>query len=184
MPTADEEKAKYEAVWSHEAYRKHSPGLSVLSQAYEWLQPEAGSSFTDFGCGAGVVCDALMARGHKATAVDIAPGAYRGMAPFVEACLWNLPWNLPVSDYGYCADVMEHIPTERVDDVLLQIAGKVRIGAYFQIALFHDSFGALIGQPLHLSVFPDEWWQARLTRAFRQCQFRATGQYLHAVVRK
>ena len=29
---------------------------------------------------------------------------------------------------------------------------------FFKIAMFPDNMGALIGQPLHLSVFPLQWW--------------------------
>jgi hypothetical protein len=29
---------------------------------------------------------------------------------------------------------------------------------FFQISTVEDSFGAVIGQPLHLSVHPHQWW--------------------------
>lgn len=184
MHTTESERQKYREMWAREAYRKFSPGLAVFHQAYEWMDPSRGASFTDFGCGQGVVSDALLRRGHEVLAVDIAANAYKGDAEFFEACLWELPDSLHVSDYGYCADVMEHIPPEMVDDVLRNIAAKVRVSAFFQIALFPDEMGKLIGKPLHLSVFPADWWRDRLSVVFDNCTFRGDGQHLEAIARK
>jgi hypothetical protein len=66
--------------------------------------------------------------------------------------------------YGYCTDVMEHIPPDRVDRVL----GNILLAAqhvFFAIATTPDHCGTLIGEPLHLSVHPAEWWLAKLAAA-------------------
>jgi hypothetical protein len=60
-------------------------------------------------------------------------------------------------DVGYCTDVMEHIPTHQVDDVIKNVMDCVD-SAYFQISLVPDAMGELIGMPLHLSVYPHSWW--------------------------
>jgi hypothetical protein len=57
---------------------------------------------------------------------------------------------------------MEHIPPEDVSDVIRNIMDCVD-SCYFKIALFDDSMGKLIGHPLHLSVFPSEWWQSKFS---------------------
>jgi hypothetical protein len=52
---------------------------------------------------------------------------------------------------------MEHIPPDQVETVIRNImtsAGTV----FFQIATVPDKFGAVIGQRLHLTVKPHEWW--------------------------
>jgi hypothetical protein len=36
--------------------------------------------------------------------------------------------------------------------------------SYFRIALFDDNMGQIIGHPLHLSVFPADWWADKFSR--------------------
>ena len=49
--------------------------------------------------------------------------------PFVNACLWDFCLK---ADIGFCVDVMEHIPPEKVGDVLDRI--KDAVGrVFFQI---------------------------------------------------
>mgnify|MGYP003351676076 CR=1 FL=1 len=66
-------------------------------------------------------------------------------------------------DIGYCTDVMEHIAPENVDIVIKNIMNCVE-AAFFQISLVHDNMGALIGQHLHLSVFPFPWWEDKFKK--------------------
>jgi hypothetical protein len=67
------------------------------------------------------------------------------------------------AEYGYCTDVMEHIPPDKVEKVLdniLQAATHV----FFGIALKEDKCGAMIGEQLHLTVQPFDWWLERFTK--------------------
>ena len=86
------------------------------------------------------------------------------------ASLWDLPADIQATDYGICCDVMEHIPTEFVDKTLESIADLTKKAVYFQIALFHDNTFTHAG-PLHLSVFPHEWWAEKLNGYFSKCEF-------------
>jgi hypothetical protein len=165
------EARKYRATWENPLYRAVSPGARHLSFALEWMRPEPYSSFTDWGCGTGAAATELHARDFDVRLVDIAANAYTGTLPFVEACLWALPESLVPTDYGFCADVMEHIPTERVDDVFAGIAARTFRACYFQIALFHDSYFTGHG-PLHLSVFPAEWWMDKAAPHFGKVEFK------------
>lgn len=173
MDQAESERAKYRKAWSIPAYGNVSPGLRELSGALTWMRPEAGASFTDWGSGSGKAADALVGMGFPVRMVDIASNAYRGPhGPVIEACLWDLPDDLGPTDYGYCTDVMEHIPPDRVDEVLAGIAQRTRKSCFFQIALYHDAFGKLVGAPLHLSVFPPAWWKERLDKYFARVEYR------------
>jgi hypothetical protein len=165
------ERLKYQAVWGDKQYREVSPGTRHLASAIEWLRPAPGSTFTDWGCGTGRAADGLFAAGFDVRLVDIAGNAYIGALPFVEACLWDLPESLGATDYGFCADVMEHIPPDHVDTVLEGIARRTRVACYFQIALFHDNHFTRNGQ-LHLSVFPPEWWIETLSVYFGTLETR------------
>lgn len=165
------EATKYRATWADPQYRVVSPGARHLAFALDWMQPDPYSSFTDWGCGTGRVASELYSRDFDVRLVDIAANAYEGELPFVEACLWSLPEDLGPTDYGFCADVMEHIPPERVDDVLSGIAHRTRKACFFQIALFHDHHFTGNG-PLHLSVFPPEWWVDRIAPHFASLELK------------
>ena len=171
MNTIDTERAKYLKVWTDPQYRVVSPGLRHLDHALEWLRPEQGAEFTDWGSGSGQASDRLHDLGYKVRMVDIAANAYTGERPVIEACLWDLPETLGATDYGICCDVMEHIPPEHVDQVLREIAKRTNRQAYFQIALFHDNTFTHAG-PLHLSVFPPEVWEAKILAVFRAAEFQ------------
>jgi hypothetical protein len=170
MNLTEQERAKYCKTWEDKQYRVISPGMRYLESALEWMKPEAGSTFTDWGCGTGRAASELCAKGYEVRLVDIANNAYFGPLPFIEACLWELP-EMPATDYGFCTDVMEHIPTAHVDDVLDGIAKRTAKKCYFQIALFHDTHFTHSG-PLHLSVFPAEWWQERIAKQFKTAEYR------------
>jgi hypothetical protein len=171
MDLTESERAKYRATWDRKEYRAVSPGLRHLGSALAWMQPEPGASITDWGCGTGVAAEEMATQGFDMRLIDIADNAYRGDLPFFEACLWELPQEMPATDYGFCADVMEHIPTERVDDVLRGIEKRTLKKCYFQIALFHDSHFTHAG-PLHLSVFQAEWWQVKIEHHFKRAEYR------------
>ena len=63
--------------------------------------------------------------------------------------------------YGYCCDVMEHIPTEFTMLVVRNLLDVCRT-VWFQIAFAHDAFGAFVGEPLHLTVQTYQWWHDRI----------------------
>ena len=171
MSITDTERTKYQKAWSLPDYGDFSPGLHELAGALQWMRPEPGASFTDWGSGSGKAADALVDRGFTVRMVDIAANAYRGKhGPVIEACLWELPEDMGATEHGYCADVMEHIPPECVEKVLVGIAQRTTRSTFFQIALYHDRFGAQVGAPLHLSVFPPTWWEERLNTHFSRVE--------------
>lgn len=177
-----QETGKYEAIWRQPEYRERSPGMRQLRDALGWLRIPPASSITDWGCGTGQAADALAAQGHQVRCADIAGNAYRGDLPFWEVCLWDMPHDMPATQYGYCADVMEHLPPKHVQAALDGIAARTEVACYFQIALFDDHMGDAIGQTLHLSVFPADWWKKRILRAFPRAEFRdLRGRHLLAV---
>jgi len=59
--------------------------------------------------------------------------------------------------YGYCTDVMEHIPPDKVDRVLDHIL-KAAQHVFFSISTQEDNCGELIGETLHLTIESYGWW--------------------------
>lgn len=171
MQLTDQERDKYRQAWDFEGYRVASPGMRHLESALAWMQPTPGASITDWGSGSGKASEAMRDKGYAVRMVDIATNAYRGDMPVVEACLWEMGDEIGPTDYGYCADVMEHIPTEKVDEVFAAIAKRTLKKCYFQIALFEDRCFTHAG-PLHLSVFPEEWWIEKIEQHFKAAEYK------------
>lgn len=157
VPLEQREREKYETVWAHDKYRKHAPGEGMVPDAIDLLGMKPGDSVIDFGCGCGRASQAFNDKGFKLTAVDFAANCLDPdvSVNFIQACLWDLP-DIK-ADFGYCTDVMEHIPTEKVGDVLSGIADRCQ-AAFFNIATRPDVMGNLIGRKLHMTVMQGDGW--------------------------
>ena len=76
--------------------------------------------------------------------------------------------------YGFCTDVMEHIPPEDVDKVLDNIL-MAAPHVFFSISTEEDNCGKLIGHPLHLTIRPYEWWLEQFRK--RECFVHWSAEY-------
>ena len=121
-------------MWDIPQYRIVSPGEDTAQAFVDCFNPAWDESVIDFGCGTGRGGKAIqdIAKVHV-TLVDFADNcrdeSTRGM-PFVKA---DLSHPILVSArYGYCSDVMEHIPPEQVDDVIVNIIDCVQ-DCFFRI---------------------------------------------------
>lgn len=162
-PPTEEE--KYREMWNQRIYRDTSPGENVADTFVDFLWIDASHTVIDFGCGTG--------RGGKRIQ-ELTDASVR-LVDFADNCLdpgIDLPFTIadlskPIgmkADFGFCCDVMEHIPPSQVLDVLRNILACTP-KAFFQISLVPDVMGSLIGEPLHLSVHPHEWWMEQIGRA-------------------
>jgi len=166
---APTERAKYEAMWSIDAYRHVAPGADAAMTFLRQAELKPGAEVIDFGAGTG----------RGAAILSQLGGADVHMLDFAENCLdaevralvrgghmqftcHDLTKPSPVqAEYGYCTDVMEHLPPDQVDQVLVNILQAAQ-HVFFQISCVDDKMGALIGHPLHLTVQPYEWWHKKL----------------------
>ncbi len=161
------EALKYGQMWRHPEYREIAPGEDYAQTFMAVAQPRQGATVTDFGCGTGRGALLLaLVGGLNVTMVDFVNECLdediRAMLPhqahalrFVKADLEVGP--LPVSEYGYCTDVMEHIPTAKVPRVLDNLLHAAQY-VFFLISTLPDNCGTLIGETLHLTVQPYAWW--------------------------
>ncbi|MBS1717993.1 MAG: class I SAM-dependent methyltransferase [Armatimonadetes bacterium] len=171
MDSASEsERQKYEQMWDMPEYRQNFDGVKQAEEFVGLTKAPKGSSFIDFGCGPGYASSWLIEHGYKVLGIDIASNALKAPTiPFLCCSMWEMPVELR-SDYGFCTDVMEHIPPERVDDVLALIAKSVAKETYLDISFRVDGFGDRIGKRLHLTVQSPEWWMERLKKHWRNVQ--------------
>jgi len=154
---------KYQQVWEHEAYRQCAPGEYNVDHFIQLAKPRSTDTVTDYGCGTGRAALKLSAYA-KVRMLDFTNNS---LDPLVKDSLDdNLtleqhdlinPVSGPISKFGYCTDVMEHIQPEHVEQVLRNIVTSSR-HVYFQISCVPDVMGALIGEQLHLTVQPYSWW--------------------------
>lgn len=170
MTTAEQEKSKYEQVWKSDDYRKFSPGLKAIQDfgLLGYIKQDRITSVLDVGCGTGKAMRYLMEKMPRLRVhgFDIADNClddwFKGSSVLTTGCLWSDP--LP-EDYELhiSCDVFEHLPPEHVEASLKNIYDSSKFAAFYCIALFPDSFGpALLGEPLHLSLFTAEEWLKRI----------------------
>ncbi len=164
--TAASERAKYEAVWQFPEYHEFSPGLQNVDRFMEVMKPQLASSVIDVGCGACVAGLELKKRGMDVWYLDLTDAAVPEEVDhrrFIKAPIWSRwGWNKSLGwDYGFCCDVMEHVPPEYTMLCLDRILGCCRT-TWFQISFVQETFGSLIGDRLHLTVQPFSWWRDRI----------------------
>ena len=166
------EKEKYMKMWTVDDYRAVSPGELAGNQFVQVVRPKKGAKVIDFGCGTGRGSFWLVFMGGMdCVMLDFAPNCLdqdvkNAMERFPEKFEFiehDLTEESPVkAEYGYCTDVMEHIPTEDVDKVLANILGAAR-KVFFRISTEPDVMGPrFLNQHLHLTVQDFSWWEAKL----------------------
>jgi hypothetical protein len=168
------ERDKYVRMWARPEYRENAPGEQSALEFLSVAKIPAHAECIDFGAGTGRGAWLLAALGKmRVTMLDIAPNCldeevaeYCKTQPdrikFVEHDLTQTPQ--VTAAYGFCTDVMEHIPTDDVDRVLHNILASAQ-HVFFKIALHEEGYGNMIGEVLHLTVQPASMWRKRLTDA-------------------
>lgn len=171
------EAEKYTRMWMQPDYRIFSPAESLVDSIAAWL-PADPANVLDLGCGTARAALALTQRGHHVTCVDFAENARDKEAAGLPFLQWDLSRPIPLrAPYGYCCDVMEHIPPEQVDDVLRNIADACG-SVFFRIEFEHDAFGErVLGTPLHLSVHNADWWMQALQTHFKAVAYQGHGVF-------
>lgn len=170
LPT--NEQLKYEMMWARDNYRIVAPGEGCAQVFLEIAKPKPDCEVIDFGAGTGrgALMLAIMGNFKKVHMLDFASNcldedvrnALETQSHIIDFQQHDLNKPAPVSaQYGYCTDVLEHIPPAEVDGVLLNIMRAAQ-HVFFQIACEDDICGAEIGEKLHLSVHPYAWWLAKL----------------------
>ena len=161
-PLSLSERDVYRRMWMHDEYRAVSPGEMMVDDIERFCK---NGPLIDFGCGTARAAVELARRGYDVRLIDFAENCRDEEAlplPFLE---WDLTLPCPMRvPYGYCCDVMEHIPPEHVDSVLQNLSDACSEGVFFRIEYELDGHGpAMMGRPLHLSVHEPDWWLAKLS---------------------
>lgn len=149
------ERDKYERMWAVDSYRDVAPGELAAARFMDLI---GKGPVIDFGCGTGRGGLALSRAGLDVRLLDFASNCRDEACRHLPFIQHDLTQASPVSaPYGYCTDVLEHIPPADVDVVIRNIMASAQT-VFFQISTVPDSMGATINQTLHLSVHPLGWW--------------------------
>lgn len=163
MNIVEAERDKYTQIWDEvPEYRDYSPGLENFPRFMSIVQPKSNETLIDLGCGTGEGGLAFREMGLDVAWLDITDAGLHVCVPrekFTQATLWAMPRKS--FNYGFCCDVMEHIPPEFTMLVLDRITTMCRV-SWFSISFLPDEFGKAIDQTLHLTVQPFNWWLDRL----------------------
>jgi hypothetical protein len=148
---------KYERMWKHAGYREFAPGEECAARFLEVAKPSG--KVIDFGCGTGRGALKLKEAGLDVLLVDFTDNSRDAEAiglPFIQHDLTRSM--IERAAWGYCTDVMEHIPPGDVEVVICNLLQSAKT-VFFQISTEPDLCGAAIGQDLHLTVRPHSWWR-------------------------
>lgn len=174
---AERERLKYELAWTIPDYHMMSPAAEHRETINRLLGYPTKGLLIDFGCGTGRATRAFQDQGLDVLGVDFVKAALEVNIPFLQAVLWE-PLPPLAGDYGICCDVMEHIPPDKVVDVLGNIRASVAGPVFFSISLVPDSFGAEVGQVLHETVMPHDWWAEHLAQHWHRVESVGDGIFL------
>jgi len=171
------EKRKYTTIWKCNEYRLFSPGERSIRnlQIIDLLRKCEVKTVLDAGCGSGKLMRALIEECGNEFSVhgfDIAENCLDRFFDKTKndiltvGALWNKEDFNKEYDAIICCDVLEHIPTEKVELVLDNFYRCAKIFCYLSIALVPDNFGPkIIGKPLHLTVKEPDWWISQIKKA-------------------
>jgi SAM-dependent methyltransferase len=164
---------KYRRCWQTDVYREWSDGENLVGRALDLLLPDVHLpeeiSFIDFGCGSGRATAKLQAMGYSVLGVDHAANCLDTDVhiPLCVANLWSIPSVVNQSDFGYCVDVMEHIPEDKIDIVLSKMKELCSKAVFFKIDHNGAIFGDILGVgTLHNTIRDPEWWRVKLAGHF------------------
>jgi len=170
------EKEKYEKVWRECArYGKNwaDPSLGrPYKRPFLAIAPP-GSTVIDFGCGSGSSLNWLKREGFLPKGVEIAANAVtqnQDQITIADLRDSDALADLGQARLGLCTDLMEHVPTEDVDRVLMNIAHHVSDAVLFGIARLPDKDGDALGLELHLTIQDRDFWDEKILKHFSRCE--------------
>lgn len=166
----DSERDKYLRVWADRSYGTQTDGLPAVSSAFRGMGCQPGETLIDWGCGTGRAAKNFRDMGLRVTGFDIAHNCLaEGVdVPLVVGCIWEPPRDL-AADYGFCTDVLEHVPPDYLDQALDTLYWRAEKATFIQIDTVLDISGPAMDPPevLHLSVYDRWWWEDELAARWR-----------------
>lgn len=148
MSVDKSEKQKYEEIWAAGSYRSQSARPFAL-----YLKNYVKGRCLDIGCGDGVTMRTLNKDRHiHCHGVDITTDQLKDKTFIYTAPAWDMLFPKNEFDFTFSTDVLEHLPPDKIEQTIYEIARVTRLKTIHQIATFK------MGNE-HLTVQPIEWWR-------------------------
>ena len=122
-------------MWDFQQYHNEL-NITFVKQFINYFEIKSPTSFIDFGCGEGMAVKYLNSIGIECTGIDIVKKP-QWKFKMIEAALWDVKEQIK-AEYGLCTDVLEHIPTNKIEEVLKTISEKITDKVFFNISLRAD----------------------------------------------
>lgn len=128
-----------------------------------------GESVIDFGFGRGAALDFFEGNGLVVAGVDVSSFAVAqqrmGNRRVFHASLDDMA-EVPADafDFGFCNDVLEHLPPESVERALLEIGRICRKKLFASVCPTASHHLSPTGENLHLTVRSENWWKEQLEK--------------------
>lgn len=171
MSLAEFERSKYVKAYERLRYRSKSPHWRCKDRILEEMRLLQIREYANFGCGSGLLdrfllekADGILVDHVQVLWPDVKE--HPNLRKFIEASLFEDFEQFRVP-FAVCTDVMEHIPPEKVDAVLENIAKRAD-NCFFQISMNKsgDRDEEKYGGHLHLTVERPEFWEKKLNSWF------------------
>lgn len=172
------ERQKYDWLYKNTGYArtrgaKHRIGKNVFRKDSYWpkLWRDIKSAYDehscaghllDVGCGDGAIRELAAKDRIRVFGLDLS--RYARANVFGES--FRLPFSDKCVDAVVSIDVLEHIPEERIDESIYELARVSRKIAYVTISYREERGKVAEVGPLHITVRPPEWWRERIERFF------------------
>lgn len=172
------EKEKYEKAWQSGAENNSRCAYPMISYI-EQHNPKW--KMLEIGCGNGLTLMNLRQKGFEVHGIDITLEGLKLHRPLnkfnnqnvsdysidltniYECPIWNTPFADDEFDLTYSSDVLEHIPSEYLEQSIQEIYRITKFKTFHNIATFPDSRKGFV---FHLSIFEIEKWR-KLFEEFR-----------------
>ncbi len=157
---AELEKKKYDDCWTSN-YKRSRCAEPLINLVLKTMKKD--DRVLDIGCGDCTTLLGLRKAGVDCMGVDITlKGAPKNAYGIFEAPVWDMPFDDGQFDYTVSTDVLEHVPTDKMQATIKEILRVTRRKTFHVVALFD---GIRNGVILHMTVKPMTWWQAQFDAA-------------------
>lgn len=160
IPIYNKEKIKYIKAWAKGAEKISKTCIPFTEYISRNTLPKW--KLLDIGTGTGSTVYELRKREFNCKGLDITlNGLKENKIGFVEAPLWDMPFDDGEFDFTFSTDVLEHLPPEMVEIAIKEIFRITKLQTFHVIALFEDNRW---GFNFHLSVYPIDKWNTIFKR--------------------
>ena len=181
----EQEKSKYDRMWDYPGYKFWNGPDRVTKFMNKCFTGK--HSVLEFGCGTGMNSLTMHNQGHDVWMMDITdhsllPEAKDALGHrFFVSPIHLIPDAIPHCEFGFCGDVMEHVPTVWVSSSFAAIKKKVDC-CYFLICGVGDTYGKYINETLHLTVQSKDWWIEEMLKHWKTVEDCGSEKSTYALI--